>query len=86
VTYGELRFASGSVWPGIFMHTLANALGFVLIGEGFVQNSGGFLLSPSGDGLPYTLLFALAGVGLYLYRTRGPSRSAAAARLGNARA
>jgi len=85
VTYGELRFISGSLWPGVLAHTLANALGFVLIGEGFVRNSGGFLLSPSGDGLPHTLLFALAGLGLYLYRTHRPSLPAAA-RVGAARA
>jgi membrane protease YdiL (CAAX protease family) len=83
LAYGELRFISGSVWPGVFMHTLANAIGFVLIGEGFVRSSGNFLLSPSGDGLLYTLLFGLAGLGLYLYRTRrlrvGAMRSAASA-------
>jgi membrane protease YdiL (CAAX protease family) len=72
VTYGELRAVCGSVWPGVFAHTLANALTFALLAEGYVELSGGAgaLLSPGTDGLLHAVLFALAGIGVYTYRVR----------------
>jgi membrane protease YdiL (CAAX protease family) len=72
ITYGELRHASKSVWPGVIMHTAANALSFTLLSNGFVRLNGalGVILSPGTEGLAHAILFAMVGIGLYLYRTR----------------
>jgi len=37
ITYGELRRLSHSVWPGVLMHTVANALSFTLLSDGFAE-------------------------------------------------
>jgi len=78
VTYGELRRVSKSVWPGVLMHTLANAISFTLLSNGFVALNGGLgvILSPGTEGIAHAILFALVGIGLYHYRTRSSRPSA----------
>ena len=72
VTYGELRLLSNSVWPGVILHSVANAVTAALVLHGLLQLNGevGILLSPGNDGLVHSILFAVAGVGLYQYRMR----------------
>jgi len=81
LTYGELRLLSGSTWPAWLLHTVANALSLPLLSDGFVTLRGGagVLLSPGTEGILFTLLFALIGVGLYQYRTRSVGRRQRAA-------
>jgi hypothetical protein len=58
---------SQSVWPGVFMHTVANALSATLVAQGFVTLNGplGVVFSPGTEGLMHGLLFGLAGLALY---------------------
>lgn len=70
ILYGELRLATGSVWPAWLLHTVSNVVTFVLLSGGLASIAGpfGFLLAPSTAGVAYSL--ALAGIGLWLYRRR----------------
>jgi membrane protease YdiL (CAAX protease family) len=72
VTYGELRLLSHSVWPGVILHSVANGITAALVLHGLLQFNGGagILFSPGNDGLVHSILFAVAGVGLYQYRVR----------------
>lgn len=73
LVYGELRLLSQSVWSVWLLHTLANALGFALISGGFVAFSGALpevIITPSTEGMLYTLLMGLVGWGLYQNRRR----------------
>jgi membrane protease YdiL (CAAX protease family) len=76
LTYGELRLLSKSVWPGLLMHSLANALSLALLTNQFVEPNGrvGVVLSPGGDGIVHAVLFALIGIGLYRYRMKRSPR------------
>lgn len=78
LTYGELRRVSQSVWPGVFMHTVANALSFTLLSGGFVTLNGtlGIIFSPGTEGLVHGILFGLVGLALYGYRTRAAQSAA----------
>jgi membrane protease YdiL (CAAX protease family) len=70
ITYGELRLLSKSVWPGVILHSLANAITATLLLNGFIKLNGwlGVVFSPGNDGLLHALLFTLVGLGLYQYR------------------
>lgn len=72
ITYGELRLASRSVWPVWLMHNVANAISLPMFSYGFVKTNGGLgvLLSPGTEGIMYTLLLAMVGIGLYAYRMK----------------
>jgi len=37
VVYGEIRLATGSVWPAWAMHTIGNAFGNTLLLSGFIR-------------------------------------------------
>lgn len=70
ITYGELRLLGKSVWPVWLMHNIANTISLVLLSGGVVTFDGslGVIFSPGTDGVVYTLLAAMVGVGLYRYR------------------
>jgi membrane protease YdiL (CAAX protease family) len=70
ITYGELRLLSQSVWPAVILHSVANAITATLLLDGFVELQGalGVVFSPGNDGILHSVLFALIGVGLHLYR------------------
>ena len=73
IVYGELRLLSGSVWPVWLLHNIANALSLTLLTGGFVtlaQGWLGVLFSPGTEGVLFTVLMALVGVGLYQYRQK----------------
>ena len=73
LAYGELRLISKSVWPVWLLHTVSNAISLALVLGSFVKLSGGFdsiLLSPTTEGIVFSLLMALTGWALYKYRTR----------------
>lgn len=72
ITYGELRLLSGSTWPAVVLHTVANAVTAALLTGGFYTAPGlaGVVFSPGNDGLLGSALFTLAGLGLYAYRAR----------------
>ena len=73
IVYGELRLLSGSVWPVWLLHNMANALSLTLLTGGFVALERGWLgvlFSPGTEGVLFTVLMALVGVGLYQYRQK----------------
>jgi membrane protease YdiL (CAAX protease family) len=70
VVYGEIRLATGSVWPAWVMHTVGNAFGNTLLTSGLIQLGRGRELwfSPGAEGvLGMMLMFAL---GYVLHRRR----------------
>lgn len=75
VVYGELRLATGSVWPGVLLHTISNALVPAIVLEGFVRVSpqGSAWVAPGGESLGIALLFA--GVGMLMLRRRRATRT-----------
>lgn len=70
VVYGELRLTTGSVWPGILLHTVGNALVPAIVLEGFVRVApvGSAWVAPGGESLGMALLFA--GLGILMLRRR----------------
>jgi membrane protease YdiL (CAAX protease family) len=66
VLYGELRLLTGSIWPGVLLHTVANIVGAALLTGGVLD------YGPVGEALiglmPNTLasMVIFGGVGLWL--------------------
>jgi len=75
VLYGELKLATGSVWPPFLLHTVGNALTLTLLLEDFVafKGSGEAIFTPGVGGFLGTVLFALVGLAAYLRRSRRAS-------------
>ncbi|MFD0480523.1 CPBP family intramembrane glutamic endopeptidase [Nonomuraea thailandensis] len=74
VLYGELRVRTGSIWPGVVLHTISNALTTPLLIGGHLtfQGHGDALLGLAPNSLATALLFAVAALLLW----RLPSRAA----------
>ncbi|MGN9842507.1 CPBP family intramembrane glutamic endopeptidase [Nonomuraea sp. H19] len=70
VLYGELRVRTGSIWPGVVLHTISNALSTPLLLNGHLRIEGhaDALLGIAPHSLASMLLFG--GAGLYLLRRR----------------
>lgn len=68
--YGELRAQTGSIWPGVVLHSMANAVATPLLANGHLSftRRGDVLFSPAPTGLITLALFAVAG--LVLLRRR----------------
>lgn len=75
VVYGEIRLATGSVWPAVLMHTVGSALLNTLVLKGIMVQATGmeFLVSPGVEGLLGSLFFVLGGIGLHWLRKRQPA-------------
>ena len=75
--FTELRILSGSIWPGLIAHSIANLSHMPLISGGLPITSGwGLLVSPMVGIIPNAIVLA-AGLGLWARRTgrlRGRSR------------
>ena len=75
--FTELRIISGSLWPGLIAHSIANLSHMPLISGGLPITSGwGLLVSPMVGIIPNAIVLA-AGLGLWARRTgrlRGRSR------------
>jgi membrane protease YdiL (CAAX protease family) len=67
VVYGEIRLATGSVWPAWAMHTIGNAFGNTLLLSGFIQLNPGreLLFSPGAEGATGMILMFAAGIWLH---------------------
>lgn len=71
LAYGELRLLSQSVWTTWLLHTVANAVSLGLISGGFIllnSNLAGVIFSPGTEGVLYSLLMGVIGLGLYQRR------------------
>ena len=68
--YGEMRVRTGSIWPGVVLHTVSNALVTPLLINGHLrfEGHGDVLLSPVPSSVVSILLFG--GTGLFLMRRR----------------
>lgn len=74
VLYGEIRLATGSVWPAVLMHTVGNAVvNTLVLDRYFVAREGyGWIAAPSPEGLLSIALTGLAG--LWMYKRVGAKR------------
>lgn len=72
VLFGELRVQTGSIWPGIVLHTMSNALATPLLANGHLRFTGhsDVLFSPVPHSIGTMLLFGAAGVLLVRRRNR----------------
>jgi hypothetical protein len=73
LAYGELRLISKTVWTTWLLHNVANAISLPLLSNAFVTLEGsaaGTILSPGTEGVFYSLLMGLVGLGLYFYRVQ----------------
>ncbi|GAA2883833.1 hypothetical protein GCM10010517_47130 [Streptosporangium fragile] len=70
VLYGEMRVLTGSIWPGVVLHTVSGALATPLLVNGHVRFEGhaDALFGVTPGSVASMLLFG--GVGLYLFRRR----------------
>ena len=72
--YGELKLATGSVWPPMLLHTTVNALSLTLLTENavlFGSKAGEAVFAPAVGGLLLTVLIALLGWIAYRRRAHG---------------
>jgi membrane protease YdiL (CAAX protease family) len=77
VVYGEIRLATGSVWPAWVMHTIGNTLGNSLLLSGFIQLSPGqeLVFSPGAEGIVSIILMCAAGTWLHRRRKHAGERA-----------
>jgi membrane protease YdiL (CAAX protease family) len=76
VVLGEMRVQTGSIWPGVVLHTVAGALAAALLIDGHLERTqyGDALFSPNANSIASTLLFAAAGFVLLRRGTQAPGR------------
>ncbi len=72
ILFGELRQVSKSVWPVFVLHNAINALSMPLLINGFIKLNGpmGVIFTPTNEGIVTSILFGVAGLMLYQYRTK----------------
>ncbi|MBN1120734.1 MAG: CPBP family intramembrane metalloprotease [Anaerolineae bacterium] len=69
IIFGEIRLATGSVWPTWIMHNIDNAVVVALLTGGFITiNRGEFWLTPGMDGVLHIVL--IVAVGMWAFRRR----------------
>ena len=73
VVFGELRLRTGSIWPGVVMHTVGGAVVNTLILDGHLAYSdhGEALFSPAPNSLASIILLGLVGLLLLRRATAG---------------
>ena len=74
LVYGELRVRTGSLWPPVVLHTMANAVATPLLVNGHLHFRGhaDILFAPAPTAVVTMLLFGLAGMVLIRSRTSAP--------------
>jgi membrane protease YdiL (CAAX protease family) len=74
VLYGEVRMATGSVWPAVLMHGMGNAFGHPLAAEYLRIGAGTAWLGSIGfDGLLMAVLFVVLGLASARWRVNAPT-------------
>ena len=63
VILGEIRLRTGSIWPGVVMHTVGGAVVNTLIVDGYLRFSGhgDALFSPAPNSLAFLVVFGIVG-------------------------
>ncbi|GIH93182.1 hypothetical protein Psi01_38120 [Planobispora siamensis] len=76
VLYGEMRVRTGSIWPGVVLHTISNALVTPLLLNGHLrfEGHGDVLFGIAPNSLLSILLFGGTGLLLLRHRTRNGGR------------
>jgi hypothetical protein len=74
VVYGQLRRASGSVWPVVIAHGIGNVLAFPLALGGFAEFQHPALLATRPDNLLFIAIWA--GIGWMMLRRMMPAQGA----------
>ncbi len=69
VVYGQLRVRTGSIWPGVVLHSMSNAIVTPLIVNGHLRFDGhaDVLFSPVPASIMTMLLFGAAALALHAY-------------------
>ncbi|HLL65522.1 MAG TPA: CPBP family intramembrane glutamic endopeptidase [Micromonosporaceae bacterium] len=64
LVYGELRVQTGSIWPGVVLHTMCNAIATPLLVNGHLGFAGhsDVLFSPIPSSIITMLLFGVVGL------------------------
>jgi membrane protease YdiL (CAAX protease family) len=85
LVYGEIRVRTGSIWPGVALHSMSNAIVTPLIINGHLRFDGhtDVLFSPVPASIITMLLFGLTGMLLLPRRPSGPEGFAAPAYRGS---
>ncbi|MBN2049653.1 MAG: CPBP family intramembrane metalloprotease [Spirochaetales bacterium] len=67
VLFGEIRLVTGSVWPGVLMHTVSNLLTVTLLTGNHIAFSGKteILFTPGWHGIIFMIVISLAGCMVY---------------------
>jgi membrane protease YdiL (CAAX protease family) len=73
VLYGEVRARTGSIWPGVLMHSVCNAIATPLMIDGYLTFDGNsdVMFSPVAGSI--VLIVLTAGAGLALVYARKPA-------------
>jgi len=78
VVYGEVRLRSGTVWPAVVMHTMANATANTLVVEDYISVDADrfWTIGPSLDNVGYIVIMTLVAVVLMALPRPSPSAAA----------
>ncbi|GAA1513123.1 hypothetical protein GCM10009827_029510 [Dactylosporangium maewongense] len=73
LVYGELRVRTGSIWPGVVLHSMTNAIATPLLVDGHLKFTGhaDAWFSPVASSIVVTVLFAALGL-LFVARRPAP--------------
>lgn len=66
LVYGQMRISTGSIWPGVLLHSMCNAIATPLLVNGHVAFAGhsDAVFSPVPSSIIAMVLFAVAGLAL----------------------
>lgn len=72
IIFGEIRLATGSVWPTWLLHNVCNAVILTVVGGGFltIKPAAEFWLTPGMDGILSIVLIVVVGLVAYRLRTK----------------
>jgi hypothetical protein len=72
VVFGELRVQTGSIWPGVVLHTIGGATVNTLLLDGHLRldGHGDALFTPAPNSVAFIAIFALVAVLLVGHRSR----------------
>lgn len=78
VVFGEIRLATGSVWPAVVMHTIGNAVATGVLADGVLQlaSTSPILFFPSVEGVAMILLTAVVAFLIVKARKAGATEQA----------
>jgi hypothetical protein len=72
IIFGEIRLATGSVWPAWLLHNVNNAVIAAVITGGFltIKPAAEFWFTPGMDGILSIILIVVVGLAAYRFRTK----------------